>query len=286
MSAAAPTCWVAVDSDGCVLDAMTPKHRDAFVPALIEVWRLAPVAAEARALFLELNLHSPLRGVNRFVALGAFWRALPARITPDRWVQAATPLDRYFAWLDSGAPLTEHSLAATLARAPHDAALERALAWSHLVNIRCARLPRSLPFPGAAEAMRSLQGRAAVAVLSSGNGDTIRREWSAAGLTPLVSEFFTQEAGDKPEMLGRLVENTGDAARVLMIGDSPVDEEAARRAGARFFPIIPGAEADSWRALRDVVLDGFLNGAYDADEAAPYLARFHAVLQSPAIAAI
>lgn len=286
MSAASPTCWVAVDSDGCVLDAMTPKHRDAFVPALIAVWRLEPVAAEARALALEINLHSPLRGVNRFVALGAFWRALPERVTPECWSVVATPLDHFFAWLESGGPLTEPGLAAALRRAPHDAGLQRALAWSQQVNSRCSRLARSLPFPGAAEALRSLQGRAEVAVLSGGNGGTIRREWGAAGLSPLVSEFFTQESGAKPEILGRLAERAGDARHVLMIGDSPVDEAAARRAGTCFFPVIPGAEAECWRTLRDDVLGRFLAGGFGTAEAAPHLARFHSGLRTLAAAAI
>lgn len=299
---------IAVDSDGTVLDAMTPKHRRAFTPALIDVWQIGRGAREAAELFLHLNLRSRHRGANRFEALGLFLRGWSA--SPDA---ALPPAGAYFAWLESGAPRSEAALERALAGRPGDLALARALAWSREVNRRCAALPPPAPFAGAAGALRAAAAGARVAVVSGGNGAAIRAEWARAGLAPPASEFLTQEAGSKTAILRRLAATAtrgrarspgappragisdappsaaaGDAPpdagagdtppAVLMLGDSLLDEEAARAAGCAFFPIVPGAEPESWAAFRADALPVFLSGRWTPETAARQREKFHAAL--------
>ncbi|MDR1010227.1 MAG: hypothetical protein LBM04_03695 [Opitutaceae bacterium] len=264
---------IAVDSDGTVLDAMTPKHRRAFTPALIDVWEITRGARTASELFLHINLRSRHRGANRFEALGLFLREWSAN--PDA---ALPPLDAYFAWLESGAPRSEAALERALAEHPGGVALTRALAWSREVNRRCAALPPPAPFAGAGAALREAAAVARVAVVSGGNGAAIRAEWTRAGLAPLASDFLTQEAGSKTAILRQLVAGAGGAEGVLMLGDSLLDEDAARAAGCAFFPIIPGAEPESWDAFRADALPVFLSGRWTPETAARHREKFHATL--------
>ncbi|OAM88555.1 hypothetical protein OH491_10205 [Termitidicoccus mucosus] len=268
-----PPHIIAVDSDGTVLDAMTPKHRHAFTPALIDIWEIKQGSREASELFLHLNLRSRHRGANRFEALGLFlreWSANPGAALP--------PLKAYFAWLESGAPRSESSLELALADHPGDIALTRALAWNREVNRRCAALPPPAPFAGAAGALRAASSAARVAVVSGGNGAAIRSEWAHAGLAPLASDFLTQEAGSKTAILRQLAARAGGAEGVLMLGDSLLDEDAARAAGCAFFPIIPGAEPESWGAFRADALPVFLSGQWTPETAARQCEKFHAIL--------
>jgi phosphoglycolate phosphatase-like HAD superfamily hydrolase len=288
---------IAVDSDGTVLDAMTPKHRRAFTPALIDVWEITRGARAASELFLHINLRSRHRGANRFEALGLFLREWSAN--PDA---ALPPLDVYFAWLESGAPRSEAALERALEEHPGDGALTRALAWSREVNRRCTALPPPAPFAGAVAALREAAAVARVAVVSGGNGAAIRAEWTHAGLAPLASDFLTQEAGSKTAILHQLAAAQGRARSpsaplsaaaitaplpaaaagaspvVLMLGDSLLDEDAARAAGCAFFPIIPGAEPESWDAFRASALPVFLSGRWTPETAARQHEKFHATL--------
>ena len=268
-----------MDSDGCVLDTMEPKHRECFTPALIEVWGLQEIAPLVRTGFLGLNLHSVHRGVNRFLALQLFWQWLDDR-RPDL-ARARPSGDRFEAWVRHGGALAETSLASELARYPDDAALEQTLRWSRQVNQLIQALPPVRAFAGAADALHDAMTTGALHVVSGGNGAAIREEWHTAGLDPLVSQFHTQEAGSKESILRSLAARLG-ADNGLMVGDAPGDADAAEAAGVRFFPIRPGHEAESWREFRTAVLPAFRTGRYSTVDANIRTASFRTLLATPA----
>ena len=56
---------VAIDSDGCVFDAMGIKQRECFCPMMIAYFSLQPVAAAARECKEFADLFSKTRGANR-----------------------------------------------------------------------------------------------------------------------------------------------------------------------------------------------------------------------------
>jgi phosphoglycolate phosphatase-like HAD superfamily hydrolase len=271
----APPHWIAVDSDGCVFDTMEPKHRECFVPALIEVWGLHEAAPLVRKGFLGLNLHSVHRGVNRFLALHLFWQWLDSR-RPDLAL-IRPPGDRFEAWLRSGNSLSESALAAELARHPEDAALGRALHWSRRVNQLARSLPPAHAFVGAADALHDAVTTGTLYVVSGGNGAAIHEEWHRAGLASLVRQFHGQEAGGKHGILRSLAAQLG-SENGLMIGDSLGDADAAEAAGVRFFPIRPGREAESWDEFRTIILPGLRSGRYSAVDANIRTAAFRAKL--------
>ncbi|MFW5846469.1 MAG: hypothetical protein ACOCXJ_09605 [Planctomycetota bacterium] len=68
--------------------------------------------------------------------------------------------------------------------------------------------------------------------------------------------------------------------RMLMIGDAPGDETAARAARCWFHPIVPGQEADSWEVCQRDILPLLLGEHEERLGAAldDQLQRFHRIL--------
>ena len=64
-----------------------------------------------------------------------------------------------------------------------------------------------------------------------------------------------------------------------MVGDGPGDRRAAEAAGASFFPIIPGREAESWGRLSDAVLPRLFADEPVAGELKAWNAAFNLALQ-------
>src|SRR4030065_923542 len=60
---------VGIDSDGCAFDTMELKHKECFIPNIINHWGLQGVSKYAREAAEFVNLYSKSRGINRFPAL-------------------------------------------------------------------------------------------------------------------------------------------------------------------------------------------------------------------------
>ena len=60
---------VCIDSDGCAMDTMEVKHRECFGPQWIYTYGLEEQFDECMKLWLDINLYSFTRGINRFKGL-------------------------------------------------------------------------------------------------------------------------------------------------------------------------------------------------------------------------
>ena len=60
---------VCIDSDGCAMDTMEVKHRECFGPQWIYTYGLEDKFDECMKLWLDINLYSITRGINRFKGL-------------------------------------------------------------------------------------------------------------------------------------------------------------------------------------------------------------------------
>ncbi|MGB4388254.1 MAG: hypothetical protein WBI89_03510, partial [Caldicoprobacterales bacterium] len=60
---------IGIDSDGCVFDTMEVKHKECFIPNIINEWDLQAISKYAREAAEFVNLYSVSRGINRFPAL-------------------------------------------------------------------------------------------------------------------------------------------------------------------------------------------------------------------------
>ena len=60
---------VGIDSDGCAFDTMEVKHKECFIPNIVNHYNLAGVSKYVREAAEFVNLYSKSRGINRFPAL-------------------------------------------------------------------------------------------------------------------------------------------------------------------------------------------------------------------------
>jgi phosphoglycolate phosphatase-like HAD superfamily hydrolase len=270
---------ICIDSDGCVFDTMEIKQKECFIPNIIKHWDLQPYSKYARMAAEFVNLYSTWRGINRFPALIktfdllAEWDVVLKRgyTVPDtpnlrRWIETETRL---------GNPALEAYCAA------HDEAdMHRALAWSTDVNKTVGEVVKGglPPFPLARETFERGSQKADLLVCSQTPTEALQREWQEQGLDSYVFAIAGQEAGTKTEHIALASEGRYDTGRVLMIGDAPGDRKAATANGALFYPILPGAEEDSWARLHDEALDKFFTGQYAGDYEAELIRSFEAQL--------
>jgi phosphoglycolate phosphatase-like HAD superfamily hydrolase len=254
--------FIGIDSDGCAFDTMEVKHKECFIPNIIKFYHLAAISKYVREVAEFLNLYSKWRGTNRFPGLVLTMDMLAARIDVVRRHPRLPALSGLRAWIGEETRLANPALAAR-ARATGDPDLELALGWSEAVNRSISEIVVEVPpFPLVRESLESMGGKADVMVVSATPSEALQREWSEHELLEHVSLVAGQELGSKREHLTLATGGRYLPDKALMIGDALGDLEAARAAGALFYPIAPGVEDESWQRFFEEALPRFFAGNY------------------------
>lgn len=271
---------VGIDSDGCAFDTMEVKHKECFIPNIVEHYKLAGVSKYLREAAEFVNLYSKSRGINRFPALIEALEWLKER--PEviaRKVEITIP-QGVVEWMKRetklGNPALEKEVEAT-----GNADLKQALAWSKAVNETVGDIVSDVPpFPYVRESLEKLQASADLFVVSATPNEALEREWEEHDLARYVQAICGQETGSKKESLSNAKKYP--AGHTLMIGDAPGDYKAAVANDALFFPINPGHEEASWKRLYDEGIDRFLGGKFVGEYQDTLLAEFDTYLpESP-----
>lgn len=257
---------VCVDSDGCAMDTMNCKHIHCFGPCMVTEWGLEAWKEPILKRWNEINLYQMTRGINRFKGLAMALGEIDRQYTPIPGVAALQ------GWADSAPALSNDAVAqaAQTAVDPEEKRIfEKALSWSKAVNRGIVALPEEfkVPFPGAKEGLAAAAAFADVAVVSSANRDAVEAEWQEHRLLDHVDILLAQDCGSKARCIERMLEFGYEKDKVLMVGDAPGDRDAAAKNGVRFYPILVGREAESWKALADTALRKLQSGAYAEYEA-------------------
>ncbi|MEX2606930.1 MAG: HAD hydrolase-like protein [Kiritimatiellia bacterium] len=269
---------IAIDSDGCVFDTMEVKQHQHFHPVTLRHWSLESLRTEVCALADYINLRSPLRGSNRFVALYKTFEmvmqteAFKASGISLPWVE---PLGH---WVESESKLTQEQLEKAVESEPE---LGSVLEWSRAVNRDIAETMRPVPsFEGVGEALDILRKRADLVVVSLSPHHALQQEWGGAGFDRLVDGIAGLDLGSKPHQLELAIEQGGyDLDKVLLMGDSPGDLKAARECGVCFYPTLPGKESESWQHFVEEEFDRFLQRTYRGKVEQTHIAGFEHLLQ-------
>ncbi|MBL9137284.1 MAG: HAD family hydrolase [Verrucomicrobiales bacterium] len=276
----APThdAFVGIDSDGCVFDTMEVKHKECFTPLFIKHFGLQAVAKYARQTWEFVNLYSRTRGINRYPALSNALNLLSERPEVSaRGVQIPSS-DDLDAWMVAEPRHTLTTLR-TEVESRGNEALQPVLDWSLAVDGAIEEMVHGVPpFPGVRECLTRLRGRADVMVISQTPVAALQREWAEHDLAGEVAGIAGQEMGAKKDHLKFATSGKYSSSRILMVGDAPNDFTAAKSNHALFFPIVPGAEEQSWARLMGEGLDLFFNGQYAGDYEAELIREFHATL--------
>ena len=247
---------VGIDSDGCAFDTMELKHKECFIPQIINHYGLQGVSKYAREAAEFVNLYSKSRGINRFPALIETLDWLQKR--PEvkaRGVKITMPAG--LRRVDQSGNEARQSGAGESGRITGDPDLKQALAWRKAVNESIEKIVRCVPpFPFVRESLEKLKAKADMLVVSATPTEALKREWEEHDLAKYVVAICGQEIGTKKELLA--VAKKYQPNHTLMIGDAPGDYNAAKANDALFFPINPGAEEASWKRFHDEGIDRFL----------------------------
>ena len=272
--------FVGIDSDGCAFDTMEVKHKECFIPNIINSWDLQAVSRFAREAAEFVNLYSQWRGINRFPALVMVFDLLADRPEAVERGYVSPQVDSLRKWIEEETRLSSATLTAKVAEAG-DPVLTRALGWSDAVNETVAKIVRGVPpYPHVRESLEKLAGQADMMVVSSTPVEALTREWEEHDIAGFVSMICGQENGSKTEHLKYGAGGKYDQGRVLMIGDAPGDMKAAKANDLLFYPINPGNESDSWKRFHDEAADRFLAGDYAGDYETKLIDEFMAYLPS------
>lgn len=264
---------VCIDSDGCAMDTMNLKHCRAFGPEFVKIFKLQPYEKQVLEYWNKVNLFSSMRAVNRFKGFFEVCRYIDTCIMP------IDGLDTFELFLHSDGLLSNEGMRCAYER---ERSILFALAekWSINVNEAIAAIPLKdrIPFPHVYETIKAIYDVADLVVVSSAHNEAVTAEWGQAGLLPFVDALFTQEHGNKKQIIA-LLKRLGDynGSCILKVGDAPGDVQAAQSNAVLFYPIIPGKEAESWLLLKNIYLHKFIEGTY-ADCEQALIKNFYAEL--------
>ena len=270
--------FVGVDSDGSVFDTMELKQKECFCPCFIQHFGLQAASRFARQVWEFVNLYSDTRGCNRYVGVQGSHRLMREWDVFRQRGLSIPELPSLKAWIAESSALGLPSLRSAV-EATGDTELRRCLAWSEDVDARIEEMVHGVgPFPGARESLEKLRQQADVIVVSGTPIQALRREWQEHGLEPYVDFIAGQEAGRKRDHLICATDGKYAEGNVLLVGDAPKDRDAAHRAGALFYPIVPGKEEASWQRFRAEALERFYAGEYAGAYERKRLAEFDRAL--------
>jgi phosphoglycolate phosphatase-like HAD superfamily hydrolase len=269
--------FIGIDSDGCIFDSMEIKHKECFTPMFIKYFHLQAVSKYARDVWEFVNLYSKDRGANRFPALSKAIKLLGARpqvVARHVKMPDMTALDE---WIKRETKLGNATLAAEVKNG--NKGLEQVKAWSDAVNKAVEDIVHGVPpFPLVRETLEKLNKSADAMCISQTPADALKREWAEHKIDGYVKMIAGQEMGTKTEHLKFAAAGKYAPTKILMIGDAPGDQKAAKANNALFFPIVPGKEEQSWERLHNEALDRFFKGTYAGDYEAQLVKEFDASL--------
>ena len=243
-----------VDSDGCVMDSMTKKHKLCFGPLMIREWNLDEYEKEILPLWEKVNLYSKTRGVNRFKGLAIVLKEVNAKYMP------VVGIGHLLHWTESE-ELSEASLMRKI-EANHEITIfKKALAWSRAVNRATAELGEGLitPFDGVKNALEYAHKFADIAVVSGADPAALYDEWLGHGLLCHADLLLAQNAGSKSHCIEKLLKKGYENTSALMCGDAIGDLFAAEQNKIHFYPIPAGNEEECWYKF-NTVFDAFMRG--------------------------
>ncbi|MFN3151696.1 HAD family hydrolase [Bremerella sp.] len=263
---------VGIDSDGCVFDTMELKHKECFIPNIINYYELQGVSKYAREAAEFVNLYSKSRGINRFPALVEALEWLQKRPEViERGAKITIP-ESLTKWIAEETKLGNPALEAKVAES-NDPDLAHCLKWSKAVNETVAGMVRGVaPFPSVRKCLEKLTGKADMLVVSATPNDALNDEWTEHDIRQYVTEICGQEAGNKKETLTNATKYKPN--QTLMIGDAPGDYKAAVANDCLFYPINPGDEENSWKRFYDEGIDKFLKLEFAGDYQKALLEEF------------
>lgn len=259
---------VCIDSDGCAMDTMEVKHRECFGPQWVYTYGLDDRYEECMKLWLDINLYSITRGINRFKGLAMALQEMEKRGCHFEG------LEEFVTWTEEAKELSNPALLA-LTQKSNSECVEKALLWSVRTNRAINNLPaEDKPFDNVKLTMDEMCKSADLAAVSSANGEAVEAEWTKHQLKDDCRVLLCQEAGSKAYCIKEMIKKGYDIEKILMVGDAPGDRDAAAKNGVHYYPILVGKEGYSWERLLKEAFPKFIEGSFDEAYQAQLIREF------------
>ncbi len=254
--------FIGIDSDGCVFDTMEIKQKEAFCPMFIKHFGMQRISKYARETWEFVNLYSKTRGVNRFKALLKAFELLEKRPEVKARDMHFVNMESVAQWVKIETKLGNPALE-KYASETNDEIINLTLKWSKEVNKLISEIVYDIPpFPFVKQSLEKMKTKADMIVVSQTPGEALIREWEEHNIDNFVRVIAGQEYGTKAEHIKFAAKGKYDINKILMIGDAPGDQSAAKSNGVLFYPINPGHEEQSWKRFYEEALDRFFDGTY------------------------
>jgi phosphoglycolate phosphatase-like HAD superfamily hydrolase len=253
--------FIGIDSDGCVFDSMDIKHKECFIPLFIKYFNLNQISKFAAEAWEFVNLHSHSRGCNRFIGLIRSMDLLAVRKEIVFQKNDIMNLDGVREWIKKGIALCNSNLKKEIEHPGAFPDLKIAYNWSIDVNNKIEQKD-IIPFQSVGENLINMKNNSDIMVISQTPSEEIIREWKSYGIDIFPAIIAGQEYGGKKNQIFHASNGKYKNEKILMIGDSIGDLEAAKANNVLFFPIIPGKEEECWKLFGDEVLNKFYNLSY------------------------
>jgi len=253
---------IGIDSDGCVFDTMEIKQKEVFCPMFIKHYKMQKISKYAREVWEFVNLYSKTRGVNRFKALLRAFELLERRPEVKTRGMKFLDMNSVAEWVKNESKLGNPTLE-KYANEKNDEMINLTLVWSKEVNKIISEMVFDIPpFPFVKESLDKMKDKADLMVVSQTPVEALTREWEEHNIQNYVRVIAGQEYGTKAEHLKFAAKGKYHDQKILMIGDAPGDQSAAKSNGVLFYPINPGHEDVSWKRFYEESLDKFFAGTF------------------------
>jgi len=246
-------CCIAVDWDGTCKDTMVPKWTQGFNLAIPEIWpELKPHQEIIDKVCYDVNLVEETAGIPRFVGL---------KVMMKQWGAMGLPvpkLEGFFKAVDhveeSGEQHNVHLYRKLQSQFGYN---DDPINWSDLSDEFIEEAAKNaIVFGNCRETLEELHQKADVIVVSASKTEAVRDDIVRDGMTHIFKALLAQDFLPKKGILDGLAERY---EKVVFLGDTKYDIEAAEAVGVPILLVRMGDEAASWEEIRPK-LERFIQG--------------------------
>lgn len=244
---------VFIECEGSLFDTYRSYVEIAYIPAFLS--RFACLAPESvcRELWINVALRSRYRGAEPLRMLAAVLRLLNRIHAPSvRRSVVAAAIEARLSILPPG--MWRYDLDFRM-----DPVLKPALDWLKESEFLISSMPPPAVFMWAKKALDKMCECTTLACISQQAEAEILSLWNESGLASTGAVVSGKEQGDMGTCLHRAIQSGFEVNDITVIGSSMAAMSVAKSFEARFFPILPDDESNSWASIFENSCNGAVN---------------------------
>ena len=246
---------IVVESEGAVFDTLARQHEKAYLPAFVGSFSWGIDTSACARLWRGLALSSKLRGQDPLLILLSALRLLNRSTPSIRRAAVIRVLDSYLA-----SPARDQF---RLAAAPKGSPERLILDWISMSDSLLRDEGYAPRFPAARSFLkmtRTMAPGSEILAYSTLPEAVALNQWEMAEMSDCFLRIAGSERGDFSGYLRAALKNGYDKGPILVIGTTGLAWQAAQAVGARFYPIMPYSEEESWEYLSESFFPAFMQG--------------------------